>query len=523
VTRRTAPDAPGARRSRPPTGNDDGSLSTPLPAWRRWTALAVLSLALLTVVMDMTVLNVALPSISAELRPSATAQLWMVDAYSLVLAGLLVTMGALADRWGRRRLLLAGFAVFGLASLLVLWASSPAAVIALRALLGLGGAMIMPSTLSMLRVIFTDLRERTLALGIWAAVSAAGAAIGPIVGGLLLEAFSWHAAFLVNVPPMVLAFVATCLLLPESRLRNPGGWDLPASLLSIGGMVALVWSIKEFGKRYVADGLANPPAWLALAAAVVLLTWFVRRCLVRDDPLLDVRLFTRPQLTAGALAALFSMVAMGGGLLLLAQWLQLVQGHSALQAGIRLLPFAAGAVVTSVLARWLADLLGPRLVVMLGLWLPALGMGLLWAAPDPLGYPWVAAAMALQGAGAGSLTIASAMIMGGSPQKRAGNAAAIEETAYDLGNVFGVALLGTLAAVVFSDRLGPAVPGADDSLAAALEIARDTGSPQLAQQAMTAFTESVSRVGLFGAVLLALAGIAVYALTPRDLDIDVQH
>ncbi|WP_425552999.1 MFS transporter [Gordonia caeni] len=494
-----------------------------MPAWRRWASLTVLSLALLTVVMDLTVLNVALPSISAELRPSATQQLWMVDAYSLVLAGLLISMSGLADRWGRRRLLMLGFAVFGLSSLLILWADSSAAVIALRALLGLGGAMIMPTTLSMLRVVFTQPRERTLALGVWAAVSAAGAAVGPIIGGFLLEHFSWHAAFLVNVPPMTIAFVAAALLLPESRVAVTARWDAVGSLLSIGGVATLVWSIKEFGKHFVADGLANPAAWIALLCAIALLALFVVRCLRRPDPLLDVRLFQRRQLTAGVLAALFSMVALGGGLLLLAQWLQLVEGFSPLQAGYRLMPFALGAIVTSVLARYLVDLLGARAVMGLGLLLPAIGFLLFYVSPEPLSYPWVAAAMLLQGAGAGALAIGSAMIMSGSPQDKAGNAAAIEETAYDLGNVFGVAVLGTIAAVIFSAKVGTGVPGADDSLAAALEIAEATGSAELAATAQASFTEALSQVGLVGAVLLALAAAVVYRLTPRDLDLDVQH
>ncbi|GAB10239.1 putative drug resistance protein [Gordonia araii NBRC 100433] len=508
-----------------PATNPDGSLVEPMAPWRRWAALAVLSIALLTVVMDLTVLNVALPWIGQDLRPSATEQLWMVDAYSLVLAGSLISMAALADRVGRRAMLIAGFAVFGLASLLVFWASTPTMVIALRALLGLGGAMIMPSTLSMLRVIFTDTRERTLALGIWAAVSAAGAAIGPIVAGFLLEQFdnNWHVAFLVNVPPMVLAIIAAVLLLPESRISNAGGWDFLASLLAIAGMVALVWSIKEFGKHFVADGLANAPAWIALAVAAALLGWFARRCLTQDEPLLDLRLFLRPQLTAGVFAALFSMIAMGGGILVLAQWLQLVEQYSPLQAGFRLLPFAGGAIVTSVLARWLVDLFGPRVVVAFGLWLPAMGMLLMWLAPTPLSYPWVAAAMALQGAGAGSLAIASAMIMSGSPQEKAGNAAALEETAYDLGNVFGVAILGTVAAVVFSSRVGDAVPGADESLGAAMEIAKSSGSAELAATAASGFTDAVVQVGLYGAILLAAAGLLVYVLTPKQLDIDVQH
>uniref|UniRef100_UPI003D8E69FD MFS transporter n=1 Tax=Gordonia sp. B7-2 TaxID=3420932 RepID=UPI003D8E69FD len=500
----------------------DGGLAAEPATWRRWAALGVLSMALLTVVMDLTILNVALPILSTDLRPSATQQLWIIDAYSLVLAGLLVSMSALADRWGRRRLLMAGFAVFGAASFLVLWANSPAEVIALRVLLGVGGAMIMPTTLSMLRVVFTDNRERTLALGVWAAVSAAGAAIGPVIAGLLLEHFSWHSAFLVNVPPMVICLIAAALILPESRVADTAPIDILAAALSIVGMASLVWSIKEFGKHFTTDGLANPAAWTALVVAVITLTWFVRRCLSRRDPLLDVRLFLRPQLTAGVLTALFAMLAMGAGLLLVAQWLQLVAGHTALEAGIRLLPFAGGALITSLLAQRAVDAVGARFVVSGGLWLAAAGFVLFFVAPEPLTYSWVAAAMLLLGAGAGSLAIASAMIMSGSPQRQAGNAAAIEETAYDIGNVLGVALLGTIAAASFADRVGEA-GGADQSLAAAVEIGESTGDMELITRATTAFTDALAQVGLVGAILLAAAGGLVFALTPRNVDIDVQH
>ena len=221
------------------------------PSPRRWAGLAVLAASLLVVVMDMTVLNVALPDLIADLQPGAVAQLWIVDAYPVVLAGLLVPVSGLADRWGRKRMLLAGFTVFGLASLLALAADSPGQVIALRGVLGLGGAMIMPTTLSLIRALFPDPRERGLALGIWAATASLGSAIGPIVGGVLLEAFSWHAAFLVNVPLMAVAVLAGLVLLPESRSERPGRLDAIGVGLSVGGMVAIVYAIKHLSK----DGL----------------------------------------------------------------------------------------------------------------------------------------------------------------------------------------------------------------------------------------------------------------------------
>ncbi|MFI8896361.1 MFS transporter [Streptomyces paradoxus] len=497
-----------------------------LSARRRWGSLAVLSASLLVVVMDMTILNVALPDMTAALAPSASQQLWIVDVYSLLLAGLLVAMSALGDRWGRKLLLLGGFAVFGGASVLVLAADSPAMVIAVRAALGVGGAMIMPTTLAILRTVFTDPAERATALGVWAATSSFGAAAGPIVGGLLLEHFSWRAAFLVNVPLMAVALVAGLLLLPESRDPSPGAWDVPATALSVAGMVALVWSIKRFAK----EGLDAPAAWAALLAAAVMLTRFVRRCLRRPKPLLDVRLFQRKPFTAGTVSALAVMFAMGALLLLVAQWLQLVEGHSPLQAGVHLLPIAAGAGVASFLAPALAPRIGARTVLAGGLAVTAAGFLALWATSGTLGYPVVALALTLLGAGTGSLAIASAIIMSGTPQAKAGNAAAIEETSYDLGNVLGVAVLGSAAAVVYRSHLDAAsldnqvvspsqLTTAQESLSGALDIAARTGAPELAARAQNAFSDSIATIGLLGGLAMLAAAAAVFLLVPKDLDI----
>lgn len=501
-----------------------------LPPERRWAALAVLSASLLVIVMDMTILNVALPELAADLQPTASEQLWIVDVYSLLLAGLLVPMSALADRWGRKRMLVAGFVVFGGASLLVLAADTPLGVIAVRSLLGVGGAMIMPTTLSMIRSIFTDPAERARALGVWAATSSLGVAVGPIVGGLLLESFSWQAAFLVNVPVMAAAIVAALVLLPEARDPAPGRWDVVATVLSIAGMIALVWSIKRFAK----EGADELTAWAALAAAVLLLTWFVLRCLRRPDPLLDVRLFARRPFTAGTIAALAAMFAMAALLLLLSQWLQLVEGHSPLNAGIRLLPLAAGALVVSPLAPALAQRIGARLVLAGGIAIAGVGFLVLWAAGDGLGYPAVALALTLLGAGSGSLAIASAIIMAGTPPEKAGDAAAIEETAYDLGNVLGVAILGSIASAIYRTELdadalvgqgldGRLAADARESLGGALEIASRAGLPDLAARAGAAFTDSLVQLGLTGGLTLLVAAAAIYALVPRGLDLNRQE
>lgn len=503
-----------------------------LSSRRRWAALAVLSGSLLVVVMDMTILNVALPEMTAALAPTFAQQLWIVDVYALVLAGLLVTVSTLGDRWGRKRMLLTGFAVFGGASLLVLVAESAEAVIAVRALLGMGGAMIMPSTLSMIRSLFTDPGERARALGVWSAVAALGAVVGPIVGGVLLEHFSWHSAFLVNVPCMALALVAGLVLLPEARNPRPGRWDALATVLSIAGMAALVWSIKRLAK----EGLADAPALTALAVAGLALTWFVIRCLRRDEPLLRVRLFASPAFTAGTLAALFTTLALGSTLLLAAQWLQLVQGLGPLQAGLRLLPTAIAAAFAAPLAPALAQWVGARTVLVGGLVLSALGFTMLAMAPEPLTYASLAIAQVLFGTGMGSLAIASAIIMSGSPAEHAGSAAAIEETSYELGSVLGVAVLGSIAAALYRAELSTSalteagldpqgVTVAQESLAGALQVLDALGpqGAQAAARAQEAFVHGLMLVSGVGGVIMVVGACVVFFLTPRTLDLSKGH
>lgn len=498
---------------------------------RRWAGLAVLCASLLVVVMDMTILSLALPAIAADLRPGAVEQLWMVDVYALVLAGLLVTASALGDRWGRRRMLVAGFATFGVASLAVLVVDSPAGVIAVRALLGVGGAMIMPSTLSMVRALFTDPRERATALGWWGATAAVGAALGPIIGGALLEAFSWHSAFLVNVPVMAVAIVAALLLLPESRSDRPGTLDPLATVLSIVGTVALVYAVKHTGEHGIdLEGVAS--ALVAVAG----LTLFVRRCLAQPDPVLEVRLFRERAFTAGVLTALCSSIATIAALLLLSQWLQLVQGWSPLESGLALLPMAAAGVVCSPLAPALAARVGARPVLAGGLAVGGVGFLLVFLLPEPLSYAGIAAALVLVGASSGSLAVASAAIMSGAPASKAGSAAAIEESSYELGGVLGVAVLGSLAAAIYradlpSDRL--AADGLDpaaadvvrDSLGGAIEVAGSAGpgGADLVARATDAFTHSLAWAGLTGGLVMLAAAVVVWWLAPRDLDVSAGH
>lgn len=500
-------------------------MSIRLPGAARWWGLAVLCTSLLIVVMDMTVLNVALPEMTADLRPSSTEVLWIVDVYSLVLAGLLVTASALGDRWGHKYVLIAGFVVFGVASAAVLLAESPGAVIAVRALLGVGGAMIMPATLSMIRHLFPDGRERAFALGIWGAMAGVGTALGPILGGLMVELFDWHAAFLVNVPVMALAAVAAVALLPRGRSSSPAPWDFPALGLSVVGMVALVFAIKDLAKHGV-----EPVGVVAALVAVVGLTAFVRRCLGRERPILELRLLARPQVAAGVLTALATMVALSAVLLVGAQWLQAVEGHGPLMAGVALLPAAVGGMIAAPLAPSLADRIGARAVLAGGLAAPGIGFLALALAADP-SYPVFAFTLTMIGVGTGALAFGSAVIMAGTPTDRAGSAAAIEETSYEIGTTLGVAVLGSLAAVIYRDGLSagdlaglPAegIAAARESIGGAESVASTldpAASADLLGHAHSAFSAAFSGMGIAGAVVLLAAAVGVFFLTPRRVDL----
>lgn len=498
---------------------------------RRWAAVAVLTASLLVIMMDMTILNIALPEMAAELHPDSDQQLWIIDVYSLVLAGLLVPFAAIADRWGRKRMLLLGYLIFGAASLLILWAPSADAVIGVRAILGVGGAMIMPTTLSLIRVIFTDPKERATALSIWAAVSGLGAAIGPLLGGFLLEHFSWHAAFLVNVPLMAVAFIAGVLILPESRVKNPGRLDYLAAVLALVGMTLTIWAIKMFGKT---ASLTAVDAWIALLAGFALLAWFGARSVRSTHPLLDLQLLRNRVFSAGIIAALGSMFAMAAAMLLLAQWLQLVNGASPFQAGLQMLPIAVTSAIASLAAPAIARMIGTRAVLAGGITIAGLGMLTLGIAPGGLGIGVIFFALSLIGVGMGSLAIGSAMIMMGSPEEKAGSAGALEETSYELGAVLGVAILGSVSALIYRAELAvsPAIKPltdklswqAHESLGAAVAIAEETKMPDLARAAGEAFTHSLQVTGLAGGLIMVAAGAAVFIMTPKGTDISaVEH
>ncbi|MCX4542165.1 MFS transporter [Streptomyces sp. NBC_01565] len=477
--------------------------------------LAVLCASLLLVAMDATILNVALPSLIDDLQPTALQQLWIIDIYGLVLGGLLVTTGAVGDRYGRRKLFLIGFVLFGVASVVAATAGSSAQLIAGRVLLGIGGAMVMPSTLSLIRNIFTDPRERARAIGIWAAVAGAGAAIGPLVGGLLVERYGWAAAFWVNVPVVVVTVIAGVWLLPEYKAAGSHPLDWPSAVLSVVGIVALAWGIK-----HVARGSPAAADLVILLVAIGLLAWFARRQLKLPDPLLDVRLFRNPPFTAAALTTLMAMLAAGAALFLVSLWLQYVHGYTPFEAGLRTLPTALAMLVSSLLAPALMHRPGVRAAMALGLAGLVAGFVLLALAPQPTSYAYVAVFLISIGLGDGlAVTTAASVLVSAVPPERAGQAGAVSETSYELGVGLGVALLGSIHGAAYARHMAGAPAGATESIGGAKELAERLPAAEgiaLLDRARDAFdsaltTTSYVSIGIAGAVL-----VLVVWMVPKD-------
>ncbi len=481
----------------------------------RWISLSVLVLAVLLVVVDATVMVLAIPSITESLRPSNTQLLWIGDIYSFVLAGLLVSMGSLSDRIGRKKLLLIGAGAFGAASLLAAYAPGPGWLIAARALLGVAGATIMPSTLSLIRSLFPDDRERATAIGIWGAAATAGAAAGPLVGGVLLEHFWWGSVFLLNLPVLALLLVLGGWLLPESRDPKPGSWDLASVLLSMTGVIAAVYAVKEAAAH--GAGHWQVPATAVLGAGALAL--FVRRQLRLPTPLLDVRLFADRRFTAAVLGALIALIGLAGTVFFISQYLQLVRGYSPLVAGLAELPAFAGAVLASVLCARLTRRAGARVALAGGLLAMGLAMGVLGWLQQDTAYLLLAAVFTVLGAGEGLVyTLSADLVLTAAPAEKAGAASAVSETAYELGTALGIALFGSVLTAVYTGAFtAPAGATAESAAAArqslggasrAAEALPGESGAALLHEARQAFVHGLALSSLLAAALL-LAGSAL--------------
>ncbi|WP_326764785.1 MFS transporter [Streptomyces sp. NBC_01591] len=493
----------------------------------RWVVLVVLCLSLLLVALDATVLHVAVPAVTEDLRPSAVGLLWIVDAYPLVCASLLILFGTLGDRVGRRRVLLLGYALFGVASAIAAMADSPAVLIVARALLGVGGAMIMPATLSILRQVFPDRRERAVAIGVWTAVAAVGAATGPVIGGFLVEHFWWGSVFLINVPLMALVLPVGRLLLPESRGSHDGPWDVLGALMAAAAVLGVVLGVKRAG---TGEGVLSPATLAPLLIGAVLLIVFVRRQKRRAHPLVDIGLFARPAFSAAVGCIVLAMLALVGLELIAVQYLQLVLGLSPLQTGLRLLPLTFAAMAAGATGSYTLRRVGPRRMVGWGFVLTAISVLTLTAMgqhdrPALLTAAFVALGFGLQT----TLFGAYESMLSEAPADRAGGAAAIGETSYQLGAGMGIALLGSVMNAAYAPGLSKlseaGVPAgaraaAAHSLGEAYQVADRLGGPLgavLRSTARHSFITGLHVTLLVSAALLLLGALAALRL-PRLMD-----
>ncbi|WP_060179969.1 MFS transporter [Streptomyces sp. IMTB 1903] len=515
-------------------GTNAATAGTPSPWQRlgaasgganRWVVLAVLCVSLVLVALDATILHVAVPSVTEDLRPGPMELLWVVDAYPLVCASLLILFGTLGDRVGRRRILLLGYGLFGAASAIAAFADNAQVLIAARALLGIGGAMIMPATLSILRQVFPDRRERALAIGIWTAVAAIGAASGPVLGGFLIEHFWWGSVFLINIPLMALILPLGRWLLPESRGSADGPWDVLGALMAAAGVLGAVLGIKRLGaERHLLDAQALFP----LLLGATLLVLFVRRQKRREHPLIDMRMFSRAAFSTSVACIVLAMLALVGLELIAVQYLQLVLHLSPLETGLRLLPLTFAAMAAGATGSYTLARVGPRTMVSLGFLLTAFAVLLLTLMgqqdrPLLLTVGFILLGFGLQT----TLFAAYESMLSEAPAETAGGAASIGETSYQLGAGIGIALLGSVMNAAYRPGLAsvPGVSAADsagaaNSLGEAYQIASGLGGPAgaaLYAAARHSFVHGLHVTLLVSAALL-FAGAAMALKLPRAME-----
>ncbi|NDL58688.1 MFS transporter [Phytoactinopolyspora mesophila] len=477
---------------------------------REWIGLAVLALPTLLLSIDMSVLYLALPHLAADLQPSSSQLLWIMDIYGFMVAGFLVTMGTLGDRIGRRRLLLIGATAFGVASVLAAYSTSAEMLIATRTLLGIAGATLMPSTLALISNMFKDPRQRGTAIAVWISCFMGGTALGPVVGGIMLHWFWWGSVFLLGVPVMVLLLATAPVLLPEYRDENAGRLDLSSVALSLATILPVIYGLKELAK---ADAIAIPLVAIAVGGAVGVV--FVRRQLRLADPLLDLRLFRNRAFRAALTTMLIGAFFMGGLFLFVSQYLQLVSGLSPLNAGLWLVPASLGMIGSTMLAPRLAQRFGVWPIITGGMVLAAVGMAVLTQAgvsETPL-LVFFGLLLAMLGLGPGAALVTD-IVVGSAPPEKAGSAASMSETSGEFGIAMGVALLGSLGTAIYRSQV--AVPegtsadvaaavndGLPSAVVAAADVPGDLGH-QLLDGAREAFTNGLNVVAGIGAVAILL-------------------
>jgi MFS transporter, DHA2 family, multidrug resistance protein len=473
--------------------------------------------------MDLTVLHLAVPALSVDLKPSSAQLLWIVDIYGFLIAGSLITMGTLGDRIGRRRLLLIGGAAFGVASAVAAFSTSAEMLIATRALLGVAGATLMPSTLALIRNMFHDQRQRTMAIAVWLNSFMVGTALGPLLGGAMIEHFWWGSVFLLNVPVMALMLLLGPFLLPENRDPNAGGLDLASAGLSLVAMLSIIYGIK----RVAQDGLSVTGV-ASFIIGVGLAAVFVARQRRLSDPLIDLRLFEFPAFTASICTQLVALTAMAGIYFFVAQYMQLVLGMSPLEAGLWTLPWTVAGMAASLLTPAIARRIKPAYVMGAGLVLAAAGMSLLTVVGDATGFGLILTSFLIIPTGLNpAMTLTTDMIMTVAPPDRAGAASAISETSCELGLALGMAILGSVGAAsyrrIMAQDLVPNLPAdaaeaARSTLGGAVSVGQQLGGQTGAEviaTARAAFAQSLEVVAAISAVMvIIIAVVAVVLLRP---------
>jgi EmrB/QacA subfamily drug resistance transporter len=491
---------------------------------RRWWALAVLCTGLCVITLDNTILNVAIPDLIRDLGATTSQMQWIIDGYSLVFAGLLLTLGSMGDRFGRKRALMVGVVVFGIGSVLSGLATGATELIFTRAFMGIGAACIMPATLSLLTNIFHDPKERGRAIGVWAAVAGGSSALGPILGGFLLAHFSWGSVFFVNVPVIIVVLIGAYYLLPESKDAHAAKLDPLGALLSIVGLVAVLWAIIEAPTK----GWGEPGVFVPLAAGVLVLAGFVLWELTCEHPMLDMRFFKNRRFSAANIAVTLVSFAMYGQAFIGTQYLQLVLGFSPLQAGFRGMPMAIAMLITAPFAPRVVERIGTKLVVGVGLLTVAAALFTISTVPVTDGYPRMFVGMVLMGIGMGlAMAPATESIMGSLPPSKAGVGSAMNDTTRQMGGALGVAIIGSVFASVFRPGVAgdfaaaglpaDAVATARDSLGGAIQVASELpgqlGS-ELIYAARSQFVDGMSTSLMVGIAAILVGALVVFLFLP---------
>ncbi len=484
---------------------------------REWIGLGVIALPCLLYAMDLTVLNLAVPRLSADLRPTSAELLWIVDIYGFVLAGFLLPMGTLGDRIGRRRLLLIGAAAFGVASIFAAFATSATMLIAARAVLGVAGATLAPSTLSLIRNMFEDPDQRRFAIGVWITSYSAGGMIGPLIGGVVLDHFWWGSVFLIGVPVMALLLAVGPVLLPEYRDPSERRIDFPSAVLSLAAVLLVIYGIKRAAEGEV-DRLA---VWAVVAGTLVGAAFIVRQRLLRD-PLIDLELFSVPSFSVALGAYAIGTFLLFGIIYYISQYLQLVLGLTPLQAGLVNLPFAIASIVGSLLVPRLAQRLSPTRLLGIGYVIAAGGFLVLPLIGDTSGVLVIIAGTSLIAFGLAPIfTLSTDVIISAAPPERAGAASAISETGSELGGALGIAVLGSIGTATYRGAMTHAISGtvpadsaesARRTIGGAVALAQHLPTPldaQLTHAAHEAFIKALSQASLTSAAIAIVTALLI--------------